>query len=103
MANGSRPLSRTPRPARTPVPARRGDRGATASPWMEAEAMRWGHLISRSANSGVSARARVISSKSSVTGMMASSNTGPRAMMSPRGSVTIEPPANALPPSKPTS
>ena len=64
---------------------------------------RWGSRISRSASSGRSARARVISSKSITAGMIASWKTGPWARRSPRGPARIDPPGNALPPSNPTS
>jgi len=63
---------------------------------------RCGRTSSRSANSGESARARVMVSGSRSTVMMPSSNSGARATISPEGSITDEPPGNPFPPSNPT-
>ena len=62
------PSAPSPRPGHRPSAPRR----AACS-----EPSRWGSRISRSASSGRSARARVISSKSSVAGISASSKSGP--------------------------
>jgi hypothetical protein len=68
--------------------------------WMFAT--RCGTITSRSAISGMSARARVTSSGSSTAVTNASSHNGPRARSSPFGPSTIDAPGKIFPPSLPT-
>ena len=65
-------------------------------------AARCGAITSRSATSGMSARARVTSARSAVAATTASSQSGPRTRTSPFGPTSSADPANSFPPSLPT-
>src|SRR5665213_3441931 len=77
--------------------------GYSRSPARSRERSRCGSIVRRSASSGDDARARVMSPRSSVTGIAASSHSGARARTSPSGPATTDPPGNAFPPSLPVS
>ena len=66
-------------------------------------ARRCGSIVSRSAMSGMSARARVTSATSMLTDRIASSHNGARPNTSPCAPDTNDPPGKTLPPSLPTS